>query len=223
MSSSDASVATRIVLRPLGSPLALGALGLVLATGVLSAVQLGWVPRTETHVAAITALAATAPLQLVSSIIGFLDRDTVVGTGMGVLSGTWAAFGLATSGTAPGATVKGLGALLIAAGLCMLVPAAAGTTKVAPASVMALAGVHFGVGGAYQLTASTAWETASGWVGLLLGVVALYVALALVLEGSHHRTVLPLGRRGTSLTDLRGEEPLSARDLAAEPGVRGQL
>ncbi len=105
----------------------------------------------------------------------------------------------------------------------MLVPAAAGTAKLAPASVMALAGVHFGVAGVYEVTASAAWRTTSGCVGLALGLVALYVALALVLEGSRHRTILPLGRRGTAASDIRGEESLEVRDLAGEPGVRPQL
>lgn len=223
MPSPEPPVATRIVLRPLASPLALGVLALVLATVTLSSVQLGWVPPADRRVAAMTALVATVPLQLVASILGFLDRDIVVGTGMGVLTGTWATFGLATVSTPPGSTNRGLGVLLVTAGICMFVPAVAGTAKLVPATVMALAGVHFTVGGGYQLTGSATWRTATGCIGLLLGLAAFYAGLALALEGSHGHTVLPLGRRGATLVDLRGEESLAARDLAAEPGVRRQL
>jgi len=42
----------------------------------------------------------------------------------------------------------------------------------------------------------------------VLAVVALYAALALELEGSHRRTVLPLGRRGhASVSDDPGVRP----------------
>jgi hypothetical protein len=47
-------------------------------------------------------------------------------------------------------------------------------------------------------------------VGLVLGLLAVYAALALELEGSHRRTVLPVGRR-------------SPVEPAGEPGVRPQL
>lgn len=53
---------TRVVLRPLATPLPLGFVGLVLATTVFSAVQLGWLPPDQGRVAAITAIAATVPL-----------------------------------------------------------------------------------------------------------------------------------------------------------------
>jgi succinate-acetate transporter protein len=82
--------ATRVVLRPLATPLPLGFLALALATTVFSAVQLGWIPADQGRIAGLTALAATVPLQLLASVFGFLCRDPVAATGMGVLAGTWA-------------------------------------------------------------------------------------------------------------------------------------
>jgi uncharacterized protein len=201
---------TRITLRPVASPLPLGFLALALATIPFSAVQLGWVPPTEGRVAAIGAIAATVPLQLLASVLGFLARDVVAATGMGVLAGTWGTVGLTTVSSPPGAVSAGLGVFLLTAGLCMWVPAAAAMAKLVPATVMALAGLRFLVTGAYELSGSAAWKAAAGWVGLLLGAVALYAGLALALEANAGRTVLPLGRRG----------PI---DLSAEPGVRSQL
>ena len=118
--------------------------------------------------------------------------------------------GLSTLTSAPGATSKELGVLLITAGLCMLVPAVSAGAKLVPAAVMGLAGLRFAVTGAYHLTASAGWKATAGWVGLVLGLLAVYAALALELEGSHRRTVLPVGRR-------------SPVQPAGEPGVRPQL
>ena len=200
----------RVVLRPLATPLPLGFLALVLATTTFAALQLGWIPPEQGRVAAITAVAATVPLQLLASVVGFLARDPVAATGMGVLTGTWAVVGLTTYTSPPGSTSAGLGVLLVTAGLAMFVPAVSGLAKLVPAAVMGLAGVRFVVTGIYELEASPTWKSAAGWVGLALAVLALYAALALELEASHGRTILPLGRRG----------PV---DVAVEPGVRPQL
>lgn len=216
--------ATRVVLRPLATPLPLGFLALALATTVFGAVQLGWVPPDQGRVAALTALGATVPLQLTAAVVGFLTRDPVAATGMGVLTGTWAVVGLSTSTSPPGTASPGLGVLLLAAGVAMLVPAvAAATSKLAPAAVMALAATRFAVTGVYELTGSAAWQSAAGWVGIGLAAVALYAALALELEGALGRTVLPVGRRGSGRAAVDGQGPLEAPELAAEAGVRPQL
>jgi uncharacterized protein len=222
--TAEPAAATRVMLRPVASPLPLGFLALVLATTVFSAVQLGWVPPGDGRVAALTAVAATVPLQLLAAVMGHLARDPVAATGMGVLAGTWAVVGLTTLTSPPGATSPALGVLLIAAGLAMFVPAASAlSAKVVPAAVMGLAGLRFLVTAGYQLTASAAWKSAAGWVGLLLALLGLYAALALELEGSHGRTLLPVGRRGQARAAVLGESPLDPRTLAGEPGVRPQL
>lgn len=70
---------------------------------------------------------------------------------------------------------------------------------------------------------AAAAKSAAGWVGLALGGLALYAAVALELEGSERRTVLPLARHGAGRSAVRGERPLAPDDLAAEAGVRPQL
>ncbi|MGY1650666.1 hypothetical protein [Geodermatophilus sp. SYSU D01119] len=94
---------TRVVLRPVATPLPLGFPALALATTALAAVQLGWVPPPGGRVAALTALAATVPLQLLASVVGFPARDPVAATGTGVLAGTWGVVGLTTYTSPPGA------------------------------------------------------------------------------------------------------------------------
>jgi succinate-acetate transporter protein len=216
--------AARVVLRPLATPLPLGFLALALATTVFSAVQLGWVKPDQGRIAAITALAATVPLQLLASVMGFLTRDPVAATGMGVLSGTWAVAGFTTYSLAPGTTSSGLGVLLVVAGIAMLVPAAAAVgSKVMPALVMTVAATRFATTGVYEMTGSADWEAVAGWVGILLAAVAFYTALALELEGAQESTVLPVGRRGPGRSAMDGEGPLEPADLAEEAGVRPQL
>jgi uncharacterized protein len=216
--------ATRVVLRPLATPLPLGFLALTLATTVFSAVQLGWIPPDQGRVAGITALAVAVPLQLLASVVGFLSRDPVAATGMGVLAGTWAVAGVTTLTSPPGAVSAGLGVLLLVSGLAMLVPAAAAIgSKVVPAVVMATAATRFAVTGGYELTGSAVWKDVAGWVGILLALLALYAALALELEGIREETVLPVGRRGAGRAAMAGEGPLVPEDLRAEAGVRPQL
>jgi len=216
--------ATRVVLRPLATPLPLGFLALALATTVFSAVQLGWVPPDQGRIAALTALAATLPLQLLAAVIGFLTRDPVAATGMGLLSGTWAIVGLTTLTSPPGSTSAGLGVLLVASAVALLVPAAAAAgSKVAPAAVMAVAALRFAVTGGYEMTGSADWKAIAGWVGLALAALALYTALALELEGAQGRTVLPVGRLGAGRTAMDGDGSLEPASLAQEAGVRPQL
>ncbi len=79
---------SRIVVRPLGSPLPLGFVGLSGGTFVLAGLQLGWVPTAQAHAVALVLLAFVFPAQALASVLGFLCRDAVAATGMGVLAGT---------------------------------------------------------------------------------------------------------------------------------------
>lgn len=124
----------RIVLRPVATPLPLGFLGLFVATLSFASLQLGWIADRQGSTIALAVLGLTVPVQLLASVFGFLARDPVAGTGMGVLAGTWAAAGLATLTSPPGANSPGLGVVLLASGAAMLVPAAGGRHKVVAAT-----------------------------------------------------------------------------------------
>jgi succinate-acetate transporter protein len=201
----------------------MGFLALALSTSVFGALQLGWIPPTQGHVAGLTAAVLTAPLQLLASVFGYLARDPVTATGMAILGGTWALLGLATLLSPPGTTSSGLGVLLLGAAAAMLIPALVGTSKLAAAGVMALTAVRFGVTGWYELTGSTAGKTTAGAVGIALAVIAFYAALALELEGAKRHTILPTGRSGLAAKAERGEKIFDSAELAREPGVRPRL
>jgi uncharacterized protein len=201
---------TAIVLRPLANPLPLGFLGLAAATLLVSALQLGWLdPELDGQAVALILIAFVFPLQLLTSIFGYLTRDVVAGTGMGILAGTWLSIALVTLTSPAGSTSDGLGAFLLIAAVAMWVPAStAAASKVVPALVLATAGLRFAVTGAYQLSAAGSWQHIAGWVGLVLCALGVYAALAMELEDARGSEVLPLGRRSA---------------IEGEAGVRRQL
>jgi uncharacterized protein len=202
----------RIVLRPIANPLPLGFLALAGGTLVVAGLQLGWLKPAEGHDVALILLAFVFPLQLVTSVFGYLGRDVVAGTGMGLLAGIWLSIALVMLDAPPGSTSDALGLFLLIGAVAMAVPAtAASIAKLIPAAVMAGAALRFATTGLYELTASTAWEDVAGIVGLALCAIAVYAALALALEDARGKTVLPLGRR-----DVR-------RASMQPAGVREQL
>ena len=203
---------TRIVLRPIANPLPLGFLALAGGTLVVSGLQLGWLEPADGHDVALILLAFVVPLQLVTSVFGYLGRDVVAGTGMGLLSGIWLSVGLVMLGAEPGGTSDALGLFLLIGAVAMTVPALTAVSgKLVPAAVLTGAALRFATTGVYELSASKTWEDAAGIVGLALCAIAVYAALALALEDARGKTVLPLGRR-----DVR-------RASMQEAGVREQL
>jgi succinate-acetate transporter protein len=215
---------TRIYLRPLAGPLSLGFLGLAAATFVVSGLNLGWVEPAEGKKVALCVIAFTVPLQFTASILGFLARDGVAATGMGVLSGTWLAIGLVLFTSKPGGTSDALGLFLLVAMAAVWAPASAAMrSKLVPAAVLSIAGIRFGTTGVYQLTASKAWEHTAGIVGLLLTALSIYAAYAAEHEDVTKRTVLPLGRRGKGSIAIEGTYAQQIAELYKEPGIRNQL
>jgi uncharacterized protein len=216
--------AARIVLRPIGNPLPLGFLALAAGTLLVSGLQLGWLQPADGKDVALVLIAFVFPLQLLASILGYLARDVVAGTGMGILAGTWLSIGLVTLTSAPGSTSDALGLFLLLAGAAMLVPAAASATgKLVPALLLATTALRFVTTGVHQLSASPTWEDIAGLVGLALCAIALYTALAMALEDARRATTLSLGRRGTGRESVEGTLDEQLTRIEREAGVREQL
>jgi len=215
---------TQVTLRPVAAATPTGFLGLAAATIVLASLNLGWVSSSEAHTAALVMIAFVFPLQATASIFGFLSRDGVVATAMAVLSGTWLTVGLATLTSPPGSTSDVLGVFLLVSAVAMLIPAlGASLSKLVPALVLTTAALRFATSGVYQLTSSVAWERVTGWIGIVLGVLAVYAALATLLESAQGRTILPMGRRNKGRQAMEGALTEQLLDLTHEPGVRSQL
>ncbi len=215
---------TRIVLRPLASPLPMGFLALFFASLLVSALQLHWVPATARHDLAIGILAFTVPLQLIGCLYGFPCRDVVASTGFGTLGGTWAALGVTLLTSPPAATRPGLGIVLVVAAGALLVPITASlASKVAASLVLFLAAVRFALTGGYELTAAAAWEYAAGVCGVVVAGVALYAALASELDSATRRDLLPLLRLAGGKRAVSGRLADQVARVSREAGVRDQL
>jgi succinate-acetate transporter protein len=201
-----------IALRPIATPFPLGFIGLAVATTLVAALELSWVPPTQALFVGVGILAFTVPLQAVGAIFGVLARDPVAGTGVGVLAATWASIGVMTVLKRSSAALDLEGILLLVAAAALLVPATTAlSSKVVPAAVLLVTALRFALTGLYQLTGAEGVGDAAGLVGLVLAALALYAALALELESARGHAVLPVLRRGDSAS------------LEHEPGVRAQL
>lgn len=216
--------ATRVVLRPMANPLSLGMLGLAFATVVFSGVELGWVPAASAHTLAVAVLVFTVPVQFVSCVFGFLTRDMVAASGMGVLAGTWGATALSTLGSPPGSTSPALGLILAVSATAILMPViGAARSKLLAAAVMTGTALRWAVTAGYEFGGGEAWKVTAGGVGVALGVLALYSSLAFEIEDQTRKTVLPTFRRGAGAVAMTGDLADQVTSVANEAGVRKQL
>jgi uncharacterized protein len=208
----EVNAATRVMLRPIGNPLPLGFLALAGATLLVSGLQLGWLSSSDGGDVALILIAFVFPLQLLTAVFGYLGRDVVAGTGMGILCGTWLSVGLVTLTSPAGSTSDALGLFLLLAAVAMLIPALAALTgKLVAVAVLGTTALRFACTGMYELTVSDTWKDIAGVVGLALCAIAIYAALAIAMEDARRQTVLPTGRRG------------AGRDVEDEAGIRAQL
>lgn len=216
---------TRVMLRPIGSSLPLGAFTLVPAGLLLAGLQLGWFAPHDAKAIPLLILGFAVPLQLSASLLAFMARDSLVGTGFGLFTGVWLAFGL--SGLSAGVTsanpvlgifflsVGGLFALLMAGGF------AGG--KAAAGAIILAGSARFVLSGLYELTSGTGVEHAAGIVGLVFVGVAGYVGLATLLEDTAKRRLLPMGRRARARAAIDEGLEAQLQQLEHEAGVREQL
>lgn len=215
----------RIVLRPLASSLPLGLFAFGMGTILLSAVELHWAPLAQTSSLMIMVLAFVAPLELISGLFAFPARDVGAATGLCLLGAAWAAAALTVLRGPPGSRSTALAIFLLMMAAIMLVLSAASLrAKPAFGLLLMLGACRFALTGIYQgsLAGGPVIATVAGWIGLPLAAFSLYGGLALMLEDSAQRTVLPTGRRGRARASLEGT---LAHQIAAEreAGVRRQL
>jgi uncharacterized protein len=219
------STVARVTLRPIGSPMPLGALALVPSGLLLAGLQLGWFSESDAAGIPLLLLGFAVPLQLVATIFAFLGRDSMVGTGFGIFTGSWLAFGL--NGLVNGVTSTShvMGVFFLAVGALFVLLMGGGVTagKVAAGGIVFFGSLRFILSGLYELTSSTGVEHAAGVIGLVFVGVAAYAGLAALLEDTARRTILPIGRRGTAAAALTHGLDAQLAELEHEAGVREQL
>jgi hypothetical protein len=199
-------------------------IGLAAATITLAGLQLHWVPATETHQVAIVLVVFSAPVQLIASVLTFLARDAPTATATGVQAATWLTAGVILETSPPGARSQVLGLLLFLAAAGVSISAiSASLGKLVVGLMLATTALRFVLTGVYEYAGGDRWEAVAGWVGLVLGVLALYTACAAELGDQCDRPVFPLLRRGRGRRAVVGGMEDATAQLAREPGVRRQL
>ncbi|MGW4563476.1 GPR1/FUN34/YaaH family transporter [Streptomyces sp. NPDC004561] len=215
---------TRIMLRPLASSLPLGFFAFGTGSVLLSAEQLHWVPLLQTRPLMLLVLVFVVPLELLAGTFAFLARDGGAACGLSVLGSAWAGTALVTLTGAPGQRSPAMAVFLLSVAPLMLVLCVAALQGKPLFGVLLLIGAcRFVLTGVYESGGGAVLETAAGWIGVALALFALYGGLALLLEDSAQRTVLPLGRRGRARTSLQGDLGHQLERAEREAGVRRQL
>jgi hypothetical protein len=217
-----------VVLTPIATPLPLTFLGLVVATTILSGLELHWVPAADARLTGWTLLAVPLPLQLTASIFGFHSRSATAATGSSVLAAAWLGIALALINAPAGSFTPsrpvGMLAFAVAAGLVVPAAADARSGSPLPTAALGLASVRFVLTGITALTEASGLKTATGIVGLAVAAVALYAALALELEDtSIEDTLLPTFKWGESAQALQAPLDAQVEELEHEAGVRRNL
>jgi succinate-acetate transporter protein len=216
-----------VTLSPIATPLPLTFVGLLLATTILSGLELGWIPKSELHEAGWALLAVPVPLQMIAAVFGFHGRSASAATGSSTLAAAWLGTALVFITAPPGAATppRAVGMLAFAVCAALLIPAVADGSGGAflPAVTLAAASVRFLLTGISALTTSGALRHATGVYGCVVAFVALYAAFALELEGATQRPVLPTFRRTQAASALVAPLTAQVDRLEHEAGVRKNL
>lgn len=217
----DGSIPSRVILRPLGSPLTIGMSGLAIASIAQAGLDLHWISTAQRHQLGLVLVSVPFVMQLVACVFSYLARDGATGAAVGVLSTSWLALGLVHLVSRPGVKSGAIGLMLLASGtMLLLISTAIAAARPLPAAVFALAALRFITGGVFELGAGSFWQHAAGMIGLVVAGSAGYCVLAFELEGQHHRPVLPTFRRGRADAAISGRASAQLEGVINEPGVR---
>jgi uncharacterized protein len=217
----------QVVLSPIATPLPLTFLGLLLASTILSGLELGWIPPSQSHQAGWVLIAVPIPLQLLAAWYGFQGRSASAATGSSVLAAAWlgAALDLITAPTGRPTPSEATAMLAFAVAAALLVPALSDANggSLLPAGTLAFASTRFVLTGITGMTHSGGLKEATGILGCAVAAVALYAALALELEGSRSGPLLPTFRQAQSKSALVAPLDEQVTALENEAGVRKNL
>ncbi|MDQ3833286.1 MAG: GPR1/FUN34/YaaH family transporter [Actinomycetota bacterium] len=215
---------TRIVLRPLASPLPLGFFAFGIGSILLSALQFGLIPQADVQNLALLFGVFVFPLEILAALLAYFARESVGATILSIIAFSWLGTAVVTLTSAPDVSSPTIGFLYLSIALILMLLGMVGVFgKPLLATVMFLAFFRYGLNGIYELTSSAGLQTASGIIGCLIFALSLYGGLALALEDVQHRTVLPFGRRGEARDAIEGDLGNQVGPVGKEAGVRKQL
>ncbi|RCW39692.1 hypothetical protein DFQ14_11568 [Halopolyspora algeriensis] len=217
--------ATRITLRPIASPLPLGFFAFAIGSAMLSLQQFDLLPAADERSLSLLLAVFVFPLQLISGIFAFLGREPVAATALNLIAFSWPATALIAVLAPPGDQTSPLtGSLnvLTAVVLALLCPPAL-QGKPLLGAVVLLGAARYTLNGVYEFTGSVPVQLGSAAVGGAILLMGFYGGLALILEDTQHRTVLPFPRLGEARRALQTDLVDQAASVTREAGVRRQL
>jgi succinate-acetate transporter protein len=217
----DLRAMTRIVLRPIGSPMPLGFFTVAIDSVLVSALQWGLLPGIDRQAVALIVFPAFV-VQVIVGIFAFHGRDSIAATLMMSFATTWLVDALIFYTNPPGATAA-LGIFFVVFAVFAAFMLASALPKRALAAVLAVAVPRFLIAGVADLAGSQALSQAGAALGFLLAAVALYTAFALLMEDSRGREVLPIGRLGMARHATHGNLAMQLRGIERQAGVRRTL
>jgi hypothetical protein len=212
---------TRIVLRPIGSPLPVGFFTVAIDNVVVAALQWGLLPAADRRAVALIVLPAFV-VQVIVGIFALGARDSIAATLMLSFATTWLVDTLILYQDPPGASAA-LGIFYVVFAVFVAFMLASALLKRALAAVLVVAAPRFLIAGVAELTGNQALSQAGAVLGFLLAAVAMYTAFALLMEDSRGREVLPIGRLGAARQATHGTLAVELRDIERQAGVRRTL
>jgi succinate-acetate transporter protein len=218
---ADLRSMTRIVLRPIGSPLPLGFFTVAIDSVLFSVLQWGVLPAADMRAAALIVFPAFV-VQTIVGIFAFLGRDSIAATLMMSFATTWLIDALIFYVNPAGASAA-IGIFFIVFAVFASFMLASALPKRALAAVLVVAVPRFLVAGIGEITGSPGVAKAGAVLGFLLAAVAMYAAFALPMEDSRGREVLPIGRQGMARQATHGTLAIQLRDIERQAGVRRTL
>jgi uncharacterized protein len=218
---ADLRAMTRIVLRPIGSPMPLGFFTVAIDSVLVSALQWGLLPAVDRQAVALIVFPAFV-VQVIVGIFAFYGRDSIAATLMMSFATTLLVDALLFYANPPGAT-GALGIFFVVFGVFAAFMLASALPKRALAAVLVVAVPRFLIAGIADIVGSQALAQAGAVLGFLLAAVALYTAFALLMEDSRGSEVLPIGRLAMARHATHGNLAMQLRDIERQAGVRRTL
>jgi succinate-acetate transporter protein len=217
----DVQAMTRIVLRPIGSPLPLGFFTVAIDNVLVSTLQWGVLPAADGRAVALIVFPAFI-VQAIAGLFALAARDSISGTLMLSFATTWLIDALIFYVHPPGAEAA-LGMFYVVFAVFISFMLASALAKRALAAVLVVSAPRFLIAGIGDITGNQAVSQAGAVLGFLLAAVAMYTAFALLMEDSRGHEVLPIGRLGAARQATHGNLADELRGIERQPGVRRTL
>lgn len=131
---------TRVVLRPIASPLPLGFFAFGMGSVLQSVLQFGLIPQADVQNLALLFGAFVFPLEILAALLAYFARESVGATILSIIAFSWLGTAVVTYASAPDPTSPTIGFLYLSIALILILLGAVGALgKPLLATVMFLA------------------------------------------------------------------------------------